>query len=243
MKLIKFSCLIIIMLLFGCDVTKPSVSGPIICLSFDDQFGSVYTEALPLMMDYNFRGTLFVNTGRLGSSGLLSWDQVEELVYVHGWETGGHTLNHANLPELSYEEAYEEIQQDWLNLVNRGLPHNSFALPSGHASEEQYSIIFEFYDNLRTSLNLQHYEPVNRQYLGYFPYQIDYDPELFKGRIIEGIERREDLIILGFHSFSTAESDEYSYCEIEVFQEILQFIYDNDLEVFTIQEACELLSE
>jgi len=195
------------------------------------------------MQQYGFEGTIFINTPLIGIQNCLTWDQVETMVFNFGWETGGHTLHHVNLPELSYEEAYDEIYLDYLNLVERDLPHVSFALPSGHATEEQFGIISEFYSNIRTSLNERHYAPINRKYLGYLPHQTGYDSSVLIGRIIEAVENKEDLVILGFHSFDLAEDDDISFCEPELFEEILQFIHENNFEVLTLQQACDLLSE
>ena len=142
---------------------------------------------------------------------------------------------------MAYQEAYDEIYLDYLNLVERGLPHYSFALPSGHASEENFQIIAEFYSNIRTSMNLRHFAPLNRLYLGYLPFQTGDDADVMTGRIIEAMEYNEDLVILGFHSFDPAAGDDITYCDPQIFREILEFISENDLQVLTINEACELL--
>jgi len=243
MKQIKIFLFLILIIFSGCSLTSTKENKPYICITFDDQHGSIFSEAFPLMQQYGFKGTLFTNTTAINTGNLLTWEQIETMVFDEDWEIGGHCLHHVNLPELNYEEAYDEIYLDWLNLVERGLPHNSFALPSGHATEEQFGIIMEFYDNIRTSMNIRHYAPLNREYLGYLPQQTQYDSSVLIGRIIEAYENKEDLVVLGFHSFDLADGDLISYCEPEVFEEILQFISENNFEVLTLQLACDLLSK
>jgi len=241
MKLIKLSIIATLLLMLGCDSTDTFTSRPYICLTFDDQHQSIYTEAYPLMEQFGFTGTAFINTAFIGANNKLTWDQIDILVNNSNWEIGGHTLHHVNLPELTYEEAYEEIYLDWLALVERDLPHNSFALPSGHANLEQFGIIAQYYDNIRTSLNLRHYAPINRQYLGYAPFQTGYNAEIIISRIIEAIENHEALVVIGFHSFDAAENNQITFCEPVYFQEILEFIAEIDLEVITLHQVCELL--
>jgi peptidoglycan/xylan/chitin deacetylase (PgdA/CDA1 family) len=241
MRSIKILILLLLIILTACDTVSYRQRETYVCLTFDDQHSSVYHTAYPLLEEHDLKGTLFVNTERLGREHTLSWAQIETMVTASAWEVGGHTLHHVNLPDLSYEEAYEEIYLDYLNLVEQGFTPRSFALPSGHATEENLQIIAEFYANIRTSMNLSHYIPVNRRYLGYLPFQTGDGPDVLIGRIIAAIQNEEDLVILGFHSFNTAEGDEISYCDPLIFQEIIEFISDNDLTVLTINEACELL--
>ena len=241
MKFIKLVILLLIILLTSCDSVSVRKQETYVCLTFDDQHSSVYDIAYPLLEEHDLKGTLFVNTELLGREHTLSWEQIETMVFTSDWEVGGHTLHHVNLPDLSYEEAYDEIYLDYLNLVEQGFTPYSFALPSGHATEENLQIIAEFYANIRTSMNLSHHIPINRRYLGYLPFQTGDGPDVLIGRIIEAIQNEENLVILGFHSFNTAGGDEISYCDPLIFQEIIEFISDNDLQVLTINEACELL--
>ncbi|MBN2460834.1 MAG: polysaccharide deacetylase family protein, partial [Candidatus Cloacimonetes bacterium] len=148
-----FRSIRLIILLFllpgGCDFPPSSWDGRTkIAITFDDQHESVYTVALPMMQEYGFRATNFINTAHMGMTGCYGWTEAEELELVHGWETGGHTLHHYNLPTLDPETLEQEIYQDWLNLKDHGLSHESFALPAGHATEEQFLLINRYYRNI-----------------------------------------------------------------------------------------------
>ena len=240
MKIIGIVCLLT---LFSCDVLIDSgVNKTCICITFDDQDLSIYDNALPLMQEFGFTATNVINTAQIGNEGHLNWQQVEELEFVYGWETAGHTLHHVVLPEINNEEAEYEIYQDWLNLQDHGLSHDTFALPSGHATEEQFEIILNYYKNIRTSRDLKHFYPINRTYLGYFFYDSEYNAQDAISRIIRGVENKEALIILGFHQFQEENTGYPANCTPVDFRQILEFIHYNELEVLTIKEAVDKLS-
>ena len=207
-------------------------------ITFDDQHESIYNVALPLMSQYGFRATNAVNTGFIGRDGALSWDELEELEFVHGWETAGHTLYHANLPELNDNEALFQIERDWLNLKERNLSHETFVLPRGHATARDFKIIKKFYRNIRTSRDIRMHHPVDNQYLGYFAYITPYNAEDAIARISSAVLRKERVVIIGFHRFGDPE---YSHnCDPEDFAQILDFIASQELEVLTIKEFVHL---
>lgn len=211
-----------------------------VVITFDDQHSTIYETAYPLMEAYGFSGVNVINTGEIGKTDKLTWQQVEELEFMRGWETAGHTLNHANLPECTFEEAFYQIEQDWLNLKQRGLSHETFVLPRGHATYRDYEIIIQFYDNIRNSQDLRMYYPIDRRNIGYFAYLTSYTAEDVFLRITEGILNKEALIVIGFHRFDD-ENHTHS-CSREDFEKILKFIKEQGLEVITIKEAARMLS-
>ncbi|MBW6515904.1 MAG: polysaccharide deacetylase family protein [Candidatus Cloacimonetes bacterium] len=210
-----------------------------IVITFDDQHSSIYDIALPIMQQHGFKATNAINTNRIGRTGNLTWQQVEELEFSMGWETAGHTLNHANLPDCDDDEALYEIEQDWLNLKERGLSHDTFVLPRGHATERDYQIIKRFYKNIRNSIDSRMRYPIDRWHIGYFPYLTHFTAQDAITRISEGILNKEALIVIGFHRFNDPEHTHS--CAEEDFIQIMHFIKDQGLTLITLKEAAELL--
>ncbi|MDD3006547.1 MAG: polysaccharide deacetylase family protein [Candidatus Pacebacteria bacterium] len=68
----------------------------IITISFDDNGGTVYTEAFPRMEKLGLKGTNYVITNNIGGKGLLTKDELQEM-YDEGWSISNHTLRHINL--------------------------------------------------------------------------------------------------------------------------------------------------
>ena len=211
-----------------------------IAITFDDQHSSIYDTAFPLLERFGMPGTNVINTGRIGRIGLLNWEQVEELEFLYGWETAGHSLTHPNLPDLTYDEVLYQIEQDWLNLRERGLSHETFVLPRGHATARDYEIIKRFYRNIRNSRDLQMHYPLDRFNIGYFAYLTEYSAEDAIKRITEGVLNKEALIVIGFHRFD--DPAHTHSCREEDLLRILQFITGENLEVITLKEVAELLS-
>jgi peptidoglycan/xylan/chitin deacetylase (PgdA/CDA1 family) len=237
--------LLLLLLLLFCgscsQTTAPSSRNPIIVITFDDQHQTIYSTAFPLLHAYGYPATSFINTDLIGLDHNLTWPQVIELETVFGWETGGHTLHHVNLPYCDAATVHLEVGQDKQNLLDHGLNPHSFALPSGHATSYQFEIIAHYYDNIRTSQNLYHTMPVNRRYLGYFSYESTFSADHAIGRIIRGIQQEEAVIIIGFHRVCDDLSSHPNVCTPQDFEKILRFVHDAGLQVLHLQQAMSQL--
>ena len=121
-----------------------------IILTFDDGYTDNYTNLLPLMQQYGYRGVLYL----LGDFDIRynQWDLAtdptepradimdaaqKQAFVAAGWEIGAHTMSHARLPELPAAEALAEITQSKAAL-EAALKTEiiSFAYPYGALNEE-----------------------------------------------------------------------------------------------------------
>lgn len=218
-------------------VSSVSASQPVIVFTFDDQHASVYDVAFPIMQEFGYRGTNFVNSNALGQTGLFGWDELVEMELTYGWETGGHTLNHEALNQLDYEQAVYAIQQDFNNLIEHGLNPRSFALPKGQCPSQIYPFLRSLYTNIRGSSDFAMHEPLNRHALGYLAFQTGWDAQPVKQRILRGLARSERLIIIGFHRFNAETEGYMDSCSDDVFRDILEFVRDKELKVLPLAEA------
>lgn len=118
-----------------------AASPTVVSLTFDDGQSSQYS-VLPMLQSRGMRGTFYINSGMVGSSGYyLTWSQVQEL-YNAGNEIGGHTLTHKDLTTLSVSAATTEVCDDRTDLVNRGLgPVVSFAYPYASVNAAAESVV------------------------------------------------------------------------------------------------------
>ncbi|MGI4737097.1 MAG: polysaccharide deacetylase family protein [Janthinobacterium lividum] len=119
-------------------------------LTFDDGYLDNYTNLLPLMQRFGYRGVLYL----LGDFGVRynQWDadtdptepradimdaNQKQAFVAAGWEIGAHTMRHARLPELPTPAAAAEIQQSKAALEQAlGTDVISFAYPYGALTEE-----------------------------------------------------------------------------------------------------------
>lgn len=242
MKLNNFYKLAVFFLFVSCSFPLyPPQDKPFICITFDDEYQSVYDNALPIMNEFGFSATNFINTGLLGNDGKYDWNEVEEMEFVYGWETGGHTVHHITMPNYSLELVENEIRQDWQNLKNHNVSHESFALPSGAIAEEHIPLILKYFKNIRSSRDLKLSRPIDRTYLGYYSFDSSFSPEDMIARIIRGVENDEDLIILGFHKVAEDDGGFSANCPPNEFETIMRWICENNFKVFTLREALRKL--
>ncbi|MCK9556865.1 MAG: polysaccharide deacetylase family protein [Candidatus Cloacimonadaceae bacterium] len=228
------------MLPAGCRLVSPSsIETPIVVLTFDDQHLSVYEKAFPLMREFGYRGTNFVNSASIGNQGLMNWEQIREMELDHHWETGGHTLHHEQLNQLDLDEAEQNLNQDYQNLRLHGLRPRSFALPRGQCPEQVYPIILDLYQNIRGSSDFAMHSPIDRKALGYLAFQSGWTEEPVKHRILRGIMNNESIIIIGFHRFDADTNDYQDSCSSPVFRNILSFLQAQNLKVLPLHEAVE----
>jgi peptidoglycan/xylan/chitin deacetylase (PgdA/CDA1 family) len=234
------SCLF--MILMGCRFTTLQYrQGPIICITFDDNEASVYTDAFPIMAQYGFRGTIFTNSGTVNQPGRLSWEQLTDLHTNKGWEIGGHTRNHEHLAEIDYIAAETAISTDFDTLSARGLHPVSFALPIGICPAEYYPLILKYYKNIRCSADLSLFSPIDRHRLGYFAFKDIYTAQDMFYRIDAGIATGEDIIVLGFHQLLIEDAKLTNNCPPEVFARIMLYLHNKGFSVLPLDEAVEAL--
>jgi peptidoglycan/xylan/chitin deacetylase (PgdA/CDA1 family) len=191
------------------------------------------------MQEFGFQGTNFVNSEAMGQTALMDWVHLREMELLYGWETGGHTLYHEQLNQLSLEEAKANILQDYQNLRAQGLSPKSFALPRGQCPSQVYPFILDLYQNIRGSSDFAMYAPIDRKALGYLAFQTGWSAEPVKNRILRGIAMNEAIIIIGFHRFDAEAEGYQDSCSSDVFRQILAFLQKQELRVMTLHDAVE----
>jgi peptidoglycan/xylan/chitin deacetylase (PgdA/CDA1 family)/glycosyltransferase involved in cell wall biosynthesis len=126
-----------------------------IVLTFDDGYTDNYTNLLPLMQQFGYRGVLYL----LGDFEVRynQWDlavdptepradimsETQKRAFVAaGWEIGAHTLSHPHLTALPPLVAANEIIQSKAALESRlGIEMLSFAYPYGDLNADTKSLV------------------------------------------------------------------------------------------------------
>ncbi len=123
---------------------RPPPAG-LAAVSFDDGMRNNLTEALPILRDLGIPATVYVPSGWLGGSSpwvgpdgdgeILTGDELGALADA-GWEIGAHTINHADLSTLRYDECLAEITGCCEELERiTGVPVRTLAYPFGHYND------------------------------------------------------------------------------------------------------------
>jgi peptidoglycan/xylan/chitin deacetylase (PgdA/CDA1 family) len=118
-----------------------------IILTFDDGYRDNFTNLLPMMNEFGFRGVLFL----LGdnSADYNFWDadrgdhydplmtlEEKKAFLQAGWEIGAHSMTHPDLTAMDYGQAKWEIEESRRRLeADLGAEIVSFAYPGGRVDE------------------------------------------------------------------------------------------------------------
>jgi len=125
-----------------------------VVLTFDDGFRNFYTDAFPILKEYNFPATVFLPTDFIGTEKNklrgkehLTWGQVSELS-DSGINFGSHTVTHPELSNLSNKDIEYEIKQSKKTIEYKlGKAINTFSYPFKFPEEKKV-----FVKNLREIL-------------------------------------------------------------------------------------------
>src|SRR2546423_219521 len=111
----------------------------VVSLSFDDGYANE-SVAASLLESHGMRGTFYVNSGSIGTSGEFSWTQLQAL-QASGHEIGGHTIHHTDLTKVNSATAQQEVCDDRTAITSHGLTAISFAYPYGSYNATAESIV------------------------------------------------------------------------------------------------------
>ncbi|WP_433229417.1 polysaccharide deacetylase family protein [Actinomadura formosensis] len=125
-------------------------TGTVVSLTFDDGSQDQYDNARPVLAGHGMKGTFFINSARVGTSGYMTQAEIESLESA-GNEIAGHTITHADLPTLSVAEQQRQVCDDRVALLNMGFTIKNFAYPYGNADGTSEQVVHDCgYNSART---------------------------------------------------------------------------------------------
>lgn len=81
------------------DVVPPKT----VVLTIDDAYHSFYENGLPLLEEFGYPATLFVNTENVGNPDFMNWGEITE-IQLRGIEIGNHSHGHAHFLDIPEQE-------------------------------------------------------------------------------------------------------------------------------------------
>ncbi|MEQ8473007.1 MAG: polysaccharide deacetylase family protein [Marinoscillum sp.] len=114
-------------------------------ITIDDGYDSFYKNGLPLLEQFGFPATLFINTETVGGSDYMDWEDLKD-AQSRKIEIGNHTHSHAyflNQPESERYENFKSELQLTQKLIreNLGTTPTTFAYPYGELDEQMKEIV------------------------------------------------------------------------------------------------------
>ncbi len=107
-----------------------------IVITIDDGYIDFYTTAAPILRKYGFHSVAFIPTGLIGGGYYMNWGQIQELQRTGLVSFEAHTVTHAYLPKLSWNQMLAELQNSKNTLSAQiGYPVNFIAYPYGAVNQ------------------------------------------------------------------------------------------------------------
>jgi peptidoglycan/xylan/chitin deacetylase (PgdA/CDA1 family) len=131
---------------------KKALPPKAVVLTVDDAYSTFKTGAMPILRQYGFPVTLFVNTDSVGNKDSLDWNELRQLV-KEGVEIGNHTATHRSLTERFANEgaaSYRQRLQADLDRAQQvlirelGVVPQLFAYPYGEYSHLAQEVVKEY---------------------------------------------------------------------------------------------------
>ena len=114
-----------------------------VILTFDDGHVSNHRLALPALRKRAMSADFFVNPGRVGESGLATWNDLREMA-AQGMSIQSHGWNHRYFTELAPDELREDLIRSRRLIEDKiGQPVTLLAPPGGRMSSDLPTIALE----------------------------------------------------------------------------------------------------
>ena len=115
-----------------------------VLITFDDGFADFADTVLPILCAAGFSATLFVTTGWVGRSRMLSAAALRQIGGVPGIEIGAHSVSHPHLDVVRQDNARQEMLESKRFLEDHlQHPIASFAYPHGSHRRATRSLAVE----------------------------------------------------------------------------------------------------
>lgn len=130
-----------------------SLAEPLISVSFDDGWSSVYTTAKPILDELKIKTTqnIIADSFRSLLSGYMNLGEVKQLDQ-EGHEIASHSIRHCNLARLSNENLEYDIKASKLLLESEFDSIRGLAYPYGSYNQRVEDVAKAEYDYVRTTM-------------------------------------------------------------------------------------------
>lgn len=106
------------------DLRYGWIGTPKIIITFDDGLDGVYDYAYPTMAGNGQKGTVYVNSDRVGAAGKITLANLQTM-YAAGWDIGNHGANHLQLSDISGATLDTEVNGCYDYLIANGFTRSA----------------------------------------------------------------------------------------------------------------------
>lgn len=216
----------------GDDHSNLSSNKKYIVLTFDDGWSSQY-KAFKMLKP--LKGTLYICPSLIGKEDRLTLENLTKM-YNHGWDICNHTVHHTNLTKVNLAEAYNEVYDCSLWLMEHGfirnMDYNHFAYPEGGYNKDVLGMLEKLNILTARTTNAGNNTDILLQ-LGRTSLH-----GMTKENIRSNIVSDKKILILSFHRIVPDNTNNLGEIDLKesYFKQVINSIYESKREVITITE-------
>jgi peptidoglycan/xylan/chitin deacetylase (PgdA/CDA1 family) len=205
---------------------------------FDDGFQSAYDNGFPIVNEFGFKASTHLLSDFIGTPEYFDVAAMNVLK-GQGHEIGAHTKTHPHLPQISEEDAREEIEGSKSDLEDLGINVETFVYPFGEVNESIKGLVqnagFKGARGTEEGFN-----DGNSDRYDLLAFDVQFQTLDSTKELVDQVEQNGKWLILIFHR--VGESGEYNVSE-EFLHEVLEHVADSGVEVITMGQGLDLLNE
>ncbi len=122
----------------------------LVTIAFDDGWQNVYSQALPLLRQYNIKTTQYIATGLLGAEDYMTPEELQVL-NKEGHHITSHTVDHFDLTTLTDAQLTHQLADSKARLELLYGPAKDLALPYGAYNARTTAAVKQYYRSQRSS--------------------------------------------------------------------------------------------
>ena len=114
---------------------------------FDDGYATTYTQAYPILKANGQKATMFMVSGLINASGMLTDTQLKEMQRTGVFNIESHTVTHVRLSPLTQAQRIIELRDSQAALQNLlNVPVRYIAYPNGDINDTSVLDVKQYYD-------------------------------------------------------------------------------------------------
>ncbi|MFC9772341.1 MULTISPECIES: polysaccharide deacetylase family protein [unclassified Pseudarthrobacter] len=234
------------------DSTKPGPlrwSQPMVSITFDDGWQSVYDRALPLLDQHGFRSTQYINASSIETPNFMTAAEVQQL-HQAGHEIAAHSYEHVDLTSIGTDRLDDQVRKSEEALAAAGFETRDLAPPYGRHDPQVDWYANKYFDIVRgTDDGINTRQSLDQQDLKVF-YVTDQTTMATLSEALAETARMNGWLILVYHQIATPQSTgtqehsiaaDRSTITSDVLAAQLQLVDDSNIEVQPVMQAFEKL--
>lgn len=212
-----------------------------VVFSFDVTNETVVTNTFPILQAHQMPAVVYIESGlmNLNEDWTMTWQQLQDLQNVYGWEIGGHTINHPYLTQLSDADLDKEVRVSKNTFTNHGLRIKTFATPYGDYDLRVHAATAKYYESIREAWDGPNLWPEKYNEYDIKALEIQNTTTLdeVKQWVADAIAYNQTLVFL-MHEVLPGVPEPYQY-NIDDFRAIVDWVATQPIPVMTMTQALQ----